>query len=108
MARIDPDCGQAEKWGKIASMESVTRNVADIEGADRRALEHLIGKHLTEHQQVIISIVNLDLPGSDAPVAERPVQTLEDWDIYKGLSEEEIEAIDRVVKTRANLTRNVP
>jgi hypothetical protein len=36
----------------------------------------------------------------------RPAQSLEDWiGVYDGLTEEQIEAIDQVVKTRANLTR---
>jgi hypothetical protein len=39
----------------------------------------------------------------------RPAQTLEDWaHVYDGLSDEEIETIDAIAKTRANLTRNLP
>ena len=37
------------------------RNVAEIDTADRQAIEHLIGGHLAEDQQIIISIVNRDL-----------------------------------------------
>jgi hypothetical protein len=45
----------------MKAMEKVIRNVAEIDSADRRAIEHLIGKHLAEHQQIIISVVNIDL-----------------------------------------------
>ena len=88
-------------------MEEVIRNVAEIDDADRRALEHLIGKHLAEHQQVIISVIEVAVPQAlDDP---RPPQSLADWThVYDGLSEEEIEAVDKIAKTRANLTRNLP
>jgi hypothetical protein len=87
-------------------MEEVIRNVAEIDDADRRALEHLIGKHLAEHQQVIISVIEVAVPQALDP---RPPQSLADWThVYDGLSEEEIEAVDKIAKTRANLTRNLP
>jgi len=87
-------------------MEQVIRNVREIDSADRRALEHLIGKHLAEHQQVIISVLEVAMPQG---AASKPAQTLEDWThIYDGLSEEEIEAVDKIAKTRAKLTRNLP
>jgi hypothetical protein len=36
-------------------------------------------------------------------------QALEDWtNIYEGLSDEQVEAIDKIAKTRANLTRSLP
>jgi hypothetical protein len=48
-------------------MEKVIRNVAEIDQADRRVIENLIGKHLAENQQVIISVVNLDLAPPPMP-----------------------------------------
>ena len=87
-------------------MEEVIRNVAEIDDADRRALEHLIGKNLAQHQQVIISVIEVAVPQALDP---RPQQSLEDWThVYDGLSDEEIEAVDKIAKTRANLTRNLP
>jgi hypothetical protein len=44
----------------------------------------------------------------EAPKSDktRPAQSLEVWTaVYDGLSDEQIEAIDQVIKTRANLTR---
>ena len=79
-------------------MEKVVRNVADLGTADREVLEHLTGRHLAEHQQVIISVV--DLPRLEQPATPVPSQSLEDWThIYDGLSDEEIEAIDQVVRS---------
>jgi hypothetical protein len=92
-------------------MEEVVRNVAEIDAADRQALEHLLGERLAEHQQVIVSIVNINLAESRETPAAKPAQTLDDWTrVYDGLSDEVIEDLDKVVKTRANLTRylNLP
>jgi hypothetical protein len=83
-------------------MEKVIRNVADMDSADRRALEHVVGKRLAEHQQVIISVVNVDLgqpAGTPAPVTPP-------WaNIYEGLSDEEVDRLDKAIRQRANLTR---
>lgn len=90
-------------------MEQLIRNVADIDTADRQALEHVIGRHLTDHQQLIINVVDLDVACPDITAAPRLAQTLEDWTrVYDGLSEKEIEGVDKVAKTRANLTRDLP
>jgi hypothetical protein len=38
-----------------------------------------------------------------------PRQTLADWTkIYEGLTDEQIEEVDKIIKTRANLTRELP
>lgn len=88
-------------------MEKVIRNVAEIDPADRQAIEHVIGKHLAEHQQVIISIVNRDL----APPDESPLPAAGAvpawWNIYEGLSDEQVDHLDQAVRQRANLTRSL-
>jgi hypothetical protein len=39
----------------------------------------------------------------------RPAQSIDEWTrVYEGLSEEEIDAVDRISKTRSNLTRHLP
>jgi hypothetical protein len=44
--------------------------------------------------------------GAASAETRRP-QTLTDWTtVYDGLSDEQIEAIDKIIRTRANLTRN--
>ena len=86
-------------------MEKVIRNVADIDNADRRALEHLIGTHLADHQQVIIGIVDLDRGSTDKPSAPTSEQVPDWWKIYEGLSDEEVDRLDRAIRQRANLTR---
>lgn len=78
-------------------------DVATLDPPHRRALEEVIGRELTVSQALIISVV--DAQGSPP----RPQQSLADWtSIYDGLSDSEIEAIDQVVKIRANLSRDLP
>lgn len=89
-------------------MEQIVRNVRDIAADDRPALEHVVGQALRENQRLIIQITDVDVrPESPADAGRQ--QTLADWTkVYEGLSDEQIEAIDKIINTRANLTRNLP
>jgi len=40
-------------------MESIVRNVKDIEPAERRYLESTLGRRLQENQQVVIQVIDL-------------------------------------------------
>lgn len=81
-------------------------DVAALDTPHRRALEEVIGLQLAENQRLLISVIDVDMgPAS----ATRSPQTLDDWThVYDGLTEKEIAALDKSVKTRANLTRNLP
>ena len=89
----------------MQSMEKIIRNVSDIDAADRRTLEHVIGKPLNEDQQLIISVVNLDPVGLDRSGETRAQTVPAWWNIYEGLSDEEIDRLDQAIRQRANLTR---
>jgi len=39
-------------------METVIRNVGDIDANDRHALEHVLGQRLRDNQQLVIRVVN--------------------------------------------------
>lgn len=87
-------------------MESITKNVRDISQPDRLALEQVIGQQLAENQQVIIQICSLDLGPDSAPTETESTQGLPDWcNVYAGLTDEQIEAVERTALQRANLTR---
>lgn len=47
-------------------MESVIRNVKDIEPIQRQWIEESIGRHLEDNQQVIIRVVNIDMEPDSA------------------------------------------
>ena len=88
-------------------MESIIRDVSALDDAHRHALEDVLGRHLRANQRLVINVLELDpLP---AVTREQPTQSLSDWtQLYNGLSDRQIEQIDEVAKSRANLTRTVP
>jgi hypothetical protein len=81
-------------------------DVATLDIPHRRALEEVIGRQLAGNQRIVISVIELEAE----PIAgQRPPQSLEQWaHVYDGLSEDEIEAVHAIAKSRANLTRDVP
>jgi hypothetical protein len=79
-------------------------DVATLDGLHRRALEEVIGQPLAANQRLVIRVLDAAAPPSNGP---RPPQTLDAWThVYDGLSDEEIEAIDHLAKTRANLAHS--
>jgi hypothetical protein len=78
-----------------------------LDAAHRRALEAIIGAQLQANHRLIINVT--DVTGEQVPAsAASPVHTLEDWTIvYEGLNDREIEQIDQIAKTRANLARDL-
>lgn len=70
-------------------------------------LEDMIGVRLQPDQRIIIGVSEAALPVPDS--TPRRAQTLDDWRaVYEGLSESQIEEIDRIANTRADLTRELP
>lgn len=82
-------------------------DVATLDSAHRSAFEDVIGVPLHAGQHLVVRVIEAELPKT--PNGGRPPQTLDDLpDIFEGLSDEQIEAVNRGIRTRANLTRNLP
>lgn len=77
-------------------METVVRNVRDLSQPDRSALERVVGRSLAESQQVVVNVLELPDPKAGVP---------DWWNIYEGLSDEEIDRLDAAIRERADLTR---
>ena len=77
-------------------MESITRNVSEIDPVDRQALEHVIGQHLSANQQVIIKVVNVNLapPRSEPASGSAPAQLPAWCNVYEGLTDAEIAEVE--------------
>jgi hypothetical protein len=76
-------------------------DVIALDAAHRRAFEDVIGIRLEQNQRLVISVT--------VPALPRSSQSLADWTgIYDGLTEDQVEVIDRDLKTRADLTRSLP
>jgi hypothetical protein len=84
-------------------MENIIRNVRDIETGERQVLEHVIGKHLEEDQQVIFQVVTL----KDASNVHALTRSgLPEWcNVFSGLSEEQIVEVEDVIRQRSDLAR---
>jgi hypothetical protein len=79
-------------------------DVATLDLPHRRALEEVIGRGLSDDQQLLISVIE-----TRASQTGLPAQTLEEWtSVYDGLTDDQIDSIDRITKTRANVTRDLP
>jgi hypothetical protein len=84
-----------------------TIDVTTLDAPHRQAIEDLIGASLHANQRLTIGVTEIKSPSNEA--AQRRAQSLEEWmSVYEGLSDEQVDKIDRIAKTRANLTRNLP
>ena len=89
-------------------MESIIRNVRDIESSERRVLEHVVGRQLQENQQVIIQIVTLgnELAADQKQQDATPANQLPAWcNVYEGLTDDQVAELEEVILQRADLTR---
>jgi len=87
-------------------MEAITRNVIDIGTADRRALEHVIGRSLADGQRLLISVLDVQMSSPESPNAEKPPAALPDWcNVYEGLTDEAVARLEDTILTRADLSR---
>jgi len=87
-------------------METFTHHVRDIDPADRHVLEGLVGQRLLDDQQVVIHVVGAqDAPQREGLNSTRPSEVPNWWNVYEGLSDEEVERLDQAIRQRANLTR---
>lgn len=87
--------------------KTIVRNVRDIAGGDRQALEHALGERLRDNQRLVVQILTLtDAPEAAAADAAPAVELPEWCDVFRGLSEEEIADIERTTRQRLNLSRD--
>jgi len=101
------DSAKSVKLAYNMCMESITKNVSDISLTDKLALEHVIGRQLAENQQVVIQIFSRDLRSEPAATETGSAHGLPNWcDVYAGLTDGEVEAVERTVLQRANLTQS--
>jgi hypothetical protein len=75
-------------------------DVTALDAAHRQALEEVIGARLEPNQRLVINVTPVPSPSSS--------QSLAEWTrVLDGLTEDQVEAIDRDFKTRADLNRDL-
>ncbi len=89
-------------------METVTRNVEDMNEADRLALEHVLGRSLREDQQLVIRVISppgvQEFSSTSNQGTLNTAPALPEWcNVYAGLSNEEIADVEQSILRRADL-----
>ena len=87
-------------------METVTRNVSDLDQSERSVFERVVGHQLRETQRIILNVVNVDLRDPEGAPVEPFPDVPDHWKIYEGMTEQEIDDLDLSI-TRCNLTRTL-
>ena len=88
-------------------MEPIVRDVTTLDEPHRRALEEVLGTELLSNQRLVIQVQERDRPTASSSEGDRPRQSLTEWTaVYDGLSEGQIDDIDRMSKVRAELRAN--
>ena len=87
-----------------SGMESVIRNVRDIDSRERQALEHVLGQQLKENQKVIIQVVTL--PPENGETEQTPDTQLPSWcNVFAGLNDDQVAEVEEVILQRSDLSR---
>lgn len=85
-------------------MESIIRKVRDIEARERRVLEQVLGRQLSEDQQLIVQIA--DSAGQCEQQEVAAGKHLPDWcNVYAGLTDEQVKEVEEIILQRMDLTR---
>jgi hypothetical protein len=85
-------------------MQELVHQARHLDESDRRALEHLLGRALADDDRVVIRVEEAEPATGGDQVPQLP-----DWcHVYKGLSDAEIEELEKIVLTRAVIARPVP
>ena len=87
-------------------METITRNVRDLDQSERSVMERFVGHQLHETQQITLNIMNRGLNTPGPAIDETLPDVPDHWRIYEGLSDAEVDELDREIRQRANLTRH--
>jgi hypothetical protein len=86
-------------------MDAIVKNVRDIDSAERRMLERVLGRPLGENQQVVVQIVDAPVPQPDTSMSSGPLPS---WcNVFSGLSEEEMTAVEAVLAQRPDFSRSI-
>lgn len=80
-------------------------NVKDIAPSDRQALEHVLGLPLQNDQRLIVQVVGPRRAESELAPNAKTAELPEWCRLYEGMTDAEIEAFERTVLTRADMTR---
>jgi len=89
-------------------MESIVRNIREIDVADRQALEHVIGQRLGDDQQLIIQVTTVSEQAAAVGAPPAAGGGLPTWcNVYEGLSDDQIDQIESAILDRDHWNRPI-
>lgn len=81
-------------------METVIRNIGDLNAQDVSVLERVLGRRLRASQRLVIQIVNVTIPNEHGSA---PATALPDWcRVYEGLTDPQIDDLDGAIVRSAS------
>jgi hypothetical protein len=87
----------------------IIRNVTEMAPDTRLVLEHMLGQALLDNQQVVVKVVGpitSDYSQANGRHANADEDELPEWcNVFEGLSDADVSAIEEVMLSRADLTR---
>ena len=87
-------------------MDTITRDVRDLPKSERSALERLIGHELRETERVIVQIINVVSETTNEKQSAKADFVPQWWNIYDGLSDSQVDLLDKAVTQRVDMTRS--
>lgn len=92
-------------------MESISRKVGDLTATERQVYETVLGHQLHAGQRIIVQLIDVDASDAKAKSTVSPQgigsqqignAQLPEWcDVYRGLSDEEVEAVEESILARS-------
>ena len=77
-------------------METITRNITDLAADQRSVIEQLLGTQLTEHQRIVVQVVDADEEGRPSPP-----RTIDDYAILADLDDAEADKLTEAMLQRS-------
>lgn len=99
-------------------MVSITRLVDNLTQPERQVYEAVLGRELHAGQKVLLQLIEDEAPFSEEEQQPSPSHQstsingahspLPEWcDVFRGLSDEEIDAVDKAILSRSHTSRQV-
>lgn len=76
----NPACPRQGGSWYTAGMEAISRNITDLAADQRSAIEQLLGTRLTEHQRIVVQVMD-----ADKQEPPHPPRTIDDYAILADL-----------------------
>jgi hypothetical protein len=80
-------------------MQTLARDVRELNESDQQAIEHLLGQSLRDDQRLLIQVVDSTAPEEQPTIPA----SLPSWcNVYEGLSDQEIAELEQTILSRGD------